>query len=157
VTDHVYRATVSWRRPPDSDFPKGRYSRGHTWRFDGGIEIRASASPQVVPKAFAPADAVDPEEAFVASLSACHMLTFLDVARRAGFFVEQYEDAAEGVMEKNAAGRYWVARVTLRPAIDFSDREPNAGELARLHHEAHEQCFIANSVTTDVRVEPPAN
>lgn len=156
MAGHVYRATVSWRVPPDADFPKGRYSRGHIWRFDGGVEVKASASPQVVPKAFAPADAVDPEEAFVASISACHMLTFLDLARRAGFYAASYEDNAEGVMEKNAAGRYWVSRVTLRPAIEFSDRRPDAGELDRLHHEAHEQCFIANSVTTDVRVEPPA-
>ena len=156
MAGHLYHATVSWRRPPDSDFAKGRYSRGHVWRFDGGVEVKASASPQVVPKAFAPADAVDPEEAFVASLSSCHMLTFLDLARRAGFFVETYDDHAEGLMEKNAAGRYWVARVTLRPAIVFSDRQPAADELAKLHHEAHEQCFIANSVTTDVRVEPPA-
>ena len=151
---HVYRAAVSWRRPPDADFPKGRYSRGHLWRFDGGVEVKASASPQVVSKAFAPADTVDPEEAFVASLSSCHMLTFLDLARRAGFVVDSYEDEAEGLMEKNAEGRYWVSRVTLRPNIAFSDKQPDAGELDRLHQDAHAQCFIANSVTTDVRVEP---
>lgn len=151
--EHLYRATVIWRRPADADFPKGRYSRGHLWRFDGGVEVKASASPQVVPKAFAPADAVDPEEAFVASLSSCHMLTFLDLARRAGFVIDSYEDAAEGLMEKNAAGRYWISRVTLRPRIVFAGNEPSAADLERLHHGAHDQCFIANSVTTDVRVE----
>ena len=154
MSDHLYKATISWRRPVDvADFAKGRYSRGHTWRFDGGVEVNASASPFIVPKAYAPADAVDPEEAFVASLSSCHLLTFLDIARRAGFLVESYEDEAEGVMEKNAAGRMWISRVTLRPRIVFSDKQPTAEELDRLHHEAHDICFIANSVATEVRVE----
>jgi organic hydroperoxide reductase OsmC/OhrA len=156
MADHIYQATVRWQRDPESDFAKGRYSRGHVWRFDGGLEVKASASPHVVPKAFAPADAIDPEEAFVASLSACHMLTFLDLARRAGFFVETYEDQAEGLMEKRADGRQWMSRVTLRPAIAFSNDRPSPAELERIHHEAHELCFIANSVTTDVRVEPKA-
>jgi organic hydroperoxide reductase OsmC/OhrA len=157
MAGHLCHATVTWRREPDGDFAKGRYSRGHVWRFDGGIEVKASASPQVVPKAFAPADAVDPEEAFVASLSSCHMLTFLDLARRAGFVVDSYEDAAEGELEKNDAGRLWVARVTLRPRIAFSGNEPPADEMKRLHHDAHDICFIANSVTSDVRIEPPTD
>lgn len=156
MAEHLYHATVIWRREPDADFARGRYSRGHTWTFDGGIEVRASASPQVVPKAFAPADAVDPEEAFVASLSSCHMLTFLDLARRAGFVVDSYEDEAEGEMEKNAVGRMWVSRVTLRPRIAWAGDAPPADQLNRLHHDAHDFCFIANSVTTDVRIEPPA-
>jgi organic hydroperoxide reductase OsmC/OhrA len=156
MADRLYRATVTWRRDPDSDFAKGRYSRGHVWRFDGGVEVRAAASPQVVPKAFTPADAVDPEEAFIASLSSCHMLTFLDLARRAGFVVDSYEDAAEGVMEKNAAGRMWVSKVTLRPRIGWASNAPSAAELDRLHHDAHDLCFIANSVTSDVRIEPSA-
>lgn len=156
MAGHLYSATVTWRRDPDADFAKGRYSRGHLWRFDGGIEVKAAASPHVVPKALTPEDAVDPEEAFVASLSSCHMLTFLDLARRAGFVVDAYEDAAEGEMEKNAAGRLWVSRVTLRPRISYAGNAPSAAELDRLHHDAHDLCFIANSVTSDVRIEPPA-
>jgi organic hydroperoxide reductase OsmC/OhrA len=153
MAEHLYKATVSWRRG-DGEFAKGRYSRGHTWRFDGGIEVPASASPQVVPKPYVNEAAVDPEEAFIASLSSCHMLTFLDLARRAGFVIESYEDEAEGVMEKNAAGKYWVSRVTLRPRIAYGgDKQPSHDDLARLHHAAHEECFIANSVKTDVTVE----
>lgn len=152
MAEHLYKATVSWRRG-DGEFAKGRYSRGHTWRFDGGIEVAASASPQVVPKPYVVEAAVDPEEAFIASLSSCHMLTFLDLARRAGFVIESYEDEAEGVMEKSAEGRYWVSRVTLRPRIVYGDKQPSHEDLAQLHHAAHEQCFIANSVKTDVTVE----
>ncbi|HET7717600.1 MAG TPA: OsmC family protein [Bauldia sp.] len=153
MAEHIYRATVSWRRG-EGDFAKGRYSRGHVWRFDGGIDVTASASPQVVPKPYAVEAAVDPEEAFVASLSSCHMLTFIDLARRAGFVVDAYEDEAEGVMEKNAHGKYWVSRVTLQPRITWSgEKQPSHDDLARLHHSAHEECFIANSVKTDVTVE----
>jgi organic hydroperoxide reductase OsmC/OhrA len=153
MAKHLYKATVSWRRG-DGEFAKGRYSRGHTWRFDGGIEVPASASPQVVPKPYVVEAAVDPEEAFIASLSSCHMLTFLDLARRAGFVIESYEDEAEGVMEKNTAGKYWISRVTLRPRIAWGgDKQPSQDDLARLHHVAHEECFIANSVKTDVNVE----
>jgi organic hydroperoxide reductase OsmC/OhrA len=150
---HLYHATVTWRRQEGEDFAKGRYSRRHDWHFDGGITLAASASPQVVPKPFAPEDAVDPEEAFVAALSACHMLTFLDLARRAGFIVDSYMDEAEGEMEKNAEGRYWISRVLLRPRIDYGGRKPDAAELAKLHHAAHENCFISNSVQTEVKVE----
>jgi organic hydroperoxide reductase OsmC/OhrA len=153
MAEHLYKATVSWRRG-DGEFQKGRYSRGHTWRFDGGIEVPASASPQVVPKPYVVEAAVDPEEAFIASLSSCHMLTFLDLARRAGFVIESYEDEAEGVMEKNSAGKYWISRVTLKPRIAYGgDKQPSPDDLARLHHAAHEECFIANSVKTDVKVE----
>ena len=153
MAQHLYKATVSWRRG-EGEFLKGRYSRGHSWRFDGGIEVPASASPQVVPKPYVVEAAVDPEEAFIASLSSCHMLTFLDLARRAGFVVDSYEDDAEGVMEKNAAGKYWIARVTLRPRIAYAgEKQPTHDDLARLHHTAHEECFIANSVSTDVKVE----
>jgi organic hydroperoxide reductase OsmC/OhrA len=150
---HLYTATVTWSRG-DGEFAKGRYSRGHEWRFDGGISVPASASPQVVPKAYVNEAAVDPEEAFIASLASCHMLTFLDLARRGGFVVESYEDAAEGEMAKNAAGKYWVSRVMLRPQIAWgSDKQPTRDELAKLHHVAHEECFIANSVKTEVTVE----
>lgn len=150
---HIYKATVAWGLG-EGEFAKGRYSRAHTWRFDGGIEVPASASPQVVPKPYVNEAAVDPEEAFIASLSSCHMLTFLDLARRGGFVIESYEDEAEGVMEKNAAGKYWVSKVTLKPRIAWGgDKQPSHDDLARLHHVAHEECFIANSVRTDVTVE----
>lgn len=154
MADHLYRATTIWRRDPNADFARGRYSRGHLWRFDGGVEVRAAASPYVVPKSLTPEDAVDPEEAFIAALSSCHLLTFLDVARRAGAVVDSYEDDAEGIMEKDDAGRYWVSRVTLRPRIAWAGDPPSPEEVSRLHHVAHEQCFISNSVKTDVRVEP---
>ena len=151
---HLYHATVVWQRAADDDFARGRYSRRHVWRFDGGIEVAASASPLVVPKPFSAEDAVDPEEAFIASLSSCHMLTFVDITRRERFVVDRYEDEAEGVMEKNSEGRFWISRVTLRPKIAFSgERLPTAADLERLHHAAHEHCFIANSVRTEVRVE----
>jgi organic hydroperoxide reductase OsmC/OhrA len=153
---HIYRMTVSWRRG-EGDFAKGRYSRKHVWRFDGGIEVPASASPLVVPKPYSAEDAVDPEEAYIASLSSCHMLTFIDIARRAGFTVDSYDDAAEGLMEKNEAGRNWICAVTLRPRIVYSGgKEPSAEELAHLHEQAHDLCFISNSVRTAVNIAAPA-
>ena len=155
MADHLYKATVAWRRG-DGDFAKGRYSRAHVWHFDGDIDVPASASPLVVPKPFADENAIDPEEAFVASLSSCHMLTFVDMARRAGFVVDAYDDTAEGEMERLGAGRWWVAKVTLRPRIAFSgERQPAPADLDDLHHKAHEACFIANSVKTRIEVEPP--
>ena len=155
MADHLYRATVSWRRD-GGDFAKGRYSRDHVWRFEGGVEIPASASAKIVPKGFADENAVDPEQAFVASLSACHMLTFVDVARRAGFIVDTYDDTAEGEMERLATGRWWLARVILRPQVVFSgEPQPAADDLDELHRKAHEACFIANSVKTEISVEPP--
>ena len=153
---HHYRADIVWQRE-GADFPKGRYSRAHVWRFDSGVEVRASSSPLIVPKPWSAEDAVDPEEAFVASLSSCHVLTFLDLARRAGFLIDRYEDAAEGEMVKNADGRYWIATVTLRPRIAFAgNKHPAAAELEHLHHAAHDQCFISSSVKTEVRVLPAA-
>jgi organic hydroperoxide reductase OsmC/OhrA len=155
MAGHLYTATVTWRRG-EGDFAKGRYSRAHQWRFDGGIELRASSSPFVVPRPFSVEDAIDPEEAFVASLSSCHMLTFIDIARRAGFTVDAYDDTAEGAMERIDAGRWWIAKVTLRPKIVFSgDRQPTASDLDDLHHKAHEACFISNSVKTSVEVASP--
>lgn len=151
---HLYTATVIWKREPEADFARGRYSRGHTWHFDGGVEVPASASPHVVPKAYAPEAAVDPEEAFVASLSSCHMLTFLDLARRAGFVVDRYTDVAEGEMAKNDAGAHWIAKVTLRPGIAYAGDAPDQAQADDLHHRAHALCFIANSVRTAIRVVP---
>ena len=147
-----YTCTVSWRRG-DANFTAMKYSRAHRWEFDGGVTVKASASPHVVPAPFSDASAVDPEEALVAALSSCHMLTFLWLAARAGFVVDSYADRAVGRMGKNTAGREAVTHVLLRPAIAFSGpRTPNADELRALHHDAHEQCYIANSVTTVVEV-----
>lgn len=148
---HLYHATISWRRG-EGDFAKGRYSRRHVWRFDGGIEVPASASPLVVPKPYSVDDAVDPEEAFIASLSSCHMLTFIDIARRAGFTIDSYDDEADGVMEKNEAGRSWISAVTLHPRIAYAGKQPSPEELAHLHEQAHDLCFISNSVKTAVTI-----
>jgi organic hydroperoxide reductase OsmC/OhrA len=150
---HEYHATVAWRFAGE-DFSKGRYSRAHEWRFDGGLVVPASASPGVVPAAFIRADAVDPEEAFIAALSSCHMLTFLDLARRAGAVIRSYEDAAVGVMEEIAPKRHAVTRVTLRPRIVFAGAIPQKAKLDELHHQAHALCFIANSVKTEIAIEP---
>lgn len=148
-----HRATVEWALAEDAEaFAKGRYSRAHTVRFANHV-VPATASAHVVGKWAAPG-AVDPEEMLVAALSNCHMLTFLHVARLKGYVVTRYRDDAVGVMEKNAAGRMAVTRVTLRPDIAYEGRAPTAADLEQMHHEAHEECFIANSVTTQVTVEP---
>ena len=153
MAGHEYRATVLWRREGE-DFARGRYSRAHEWRFDGGITVPASASPSVVPAPFSQQDAVDPEEAFIAALSSCHMLTFVDLARRAGVVVVSYEDEAVGTLERIAPGKMAITRVTLRPRIAFAGAVPDQAKLDDLHHQAHETCFIANSVTTKIAVEP---
>jgi organic hydroperoxide reductase OsmC/OhrA len=147
----TYLATIDWTL--DGEFARGRYSRAHTIRFDGGIEITGSSSPSVVPLPWSAQDAVDPEEMLVAALSACHMLTFLDIARRAGWSIDRYSDAAEGQMSQTADGRSWVSEVVLRPKIGWVGAAPSAADLDALHHQAHAVCFIANSVKTDVRVE----
>ena len=150
----MHGATVLWERGEQA-FVDRRYSRRHLIRFDGGAEVPGSSSPTVVRPPLSDPAAVDPEELFIASLSACHMLWFLDIAARRGFRVDRYEDEAEGVMEKDAQGKVAVTRVTLRPAVQFSgDEVPTRAELEQLHHEAHEECFIASSVKTDVRCEP---
>ena len=150
----AYTATIAWQRD-SAPFLGDKYSRAHTWTFDGGVEVPASASPAVVPLPWSKAAAVDPEEAFVASLSSCHMLSFLYIAAKRGFVIDEYRDEAIGDMAKNAAGRMAMTVVTLRPAITFSgERQPTRAELDAMHHEAHDLCFIANSVTTDVRCEP---
>ena len=132
-----------------------KYSRAHRWRFDGGADVAASSSPIVVPVPMSDASAVDPEEAFIASLSSCHLLWFLSLAAKAGFVVDSYRDEAVGVMEKNENGKLAITRVTLRPAVLFSgDKEPTKEQVAALHERAHEECFIANSVRTMVVCEP---
>ncbi|HEX5012187.1 MAG TPA: OsmC family protein [Planctomycetota bacterium] len=147
-------ATVEWARG-SATFTDNRYSRGHRWTFDGGVEVPASSSPHVVPLPLSVAAAVDPEEAFVASLSSCHMLSFLYVVAKRGFVVDSYRDEAVGVMGKSAQGRTWISAVTLRPDVAFSgSQRPSRADLDAMHHEAHEMCFIANSVKTEVRVEP---
>jgi organic hydroperoxide reductase OsmC/OhrA len=146
----VHRAAVEWTLKPGEDFAAGRYSRGHVVRFEAHV-VPATASRQVVGKWAAPGG-VDPEEMLVAALSNCHMLTFLHVARLAGFVATAYRDAAEGLMEKIDGERMAVTRVTLRPEIEWRGAAPDAETLDRLHHEAHEQCFIANSVKTEVVV-----
>ena len=151
---HLHTALVRWNIG-DADFLGKRYSRAHTWTFDGGVVVLASSSPHVVPLPMSDASAVDPEEAFVASLSSCHMLWFLDIASRAGYAVDRYEDAATGRMGRNAAGKRVVDVVTLRPHARFAGaRVPDAAGLAALHHEAHEECFLANSVRCEIRCEP---
>ena len=150
----TYTATIRWRGNDPEAFRKGRYCRGHEWAFDGGAVVQASASPDNVPPGTANEAGVDPEEALVAAISSCHMLFFVDYARRAGFVVDSYVDEARGLMEKRADGKIAVTRVTLYPKITFSgDKLPTAQEIAKLHHRSHEDCFIANSVNTEVTIE----
>jgi organic hydroperoxide reductase OsmC/OhrA len=150
----AFTVSVEWQRG-DQPFLDNRYSRRHVLRFDGGAEVPGSSSPHVVPLPMSDAAAVDPEEAFVASLSSCHMLWFLSIAAARGFCVDRYGDRASGVMRKNADGKLFVAEVTLRPEVAFSgDKQPTREQLEALHHAAHAECFIANSVKTDVRCEP---
>lgn len=148
-----HSAIIRWTRS-GPDFLKRRYYRAHTMSFDGGLTIAGSSSPHVVPLPWSDAAAVDPEEAFVASVSSCHLLWFLDVACTSLFIVDSYEDEAVGVMSPNERGVPWISRITLRPRITWSgDRPPTAAEVAHLHHLAHEQCFIAASIKTEVVVE----
>jgi len=149
----TYTAIVRWKRGADDAFAQGRYSRAHEWAFDGGAVVPASASPHIVPAPWSDAAGVDPEEAFIASLASCHMLFFVDLARRAGFVVDDYVDEAEGVLEKRADRKMWMSSVTLHPRATWGGDPPDAAALADLHHKAHEACFIANSVTTEVTVE----
>ena len=150
----THHATIRWFASPGEDFAKGQYSRGHSWNFDGLANVAASASPHIVPMPWANPDAVDPEEAFVASVSSCHMLFFLDFARRAGVIVTSYEDEAVGEMAKGSDGKVRITRITLRPKIAYGDVPPTDQMLDDLHHKAHEACFIANSITTEISVEP---
>ena len=147
-----HEARVSWRS--DGEFASGRYSRRHEWRFDGGAVVTASASPDVVPVPMSDPAGVDPEEALVASAASCHMLWFLSLAQQAGLDVASYSDKAEGEMGRIAPGRTAITRIVLRPNVAFAGAAPDAATLARLHHEAHDRCFIANSLKTEILVEP---
>lgn len=152
-----HKAIIEWANP-SPEYLKGRYSREHTWTFDGGATVLASSSPSVVPVPMSNAAGVDPEEAFVASLSSCHMLTFLDLARRKGFNIERYRDEAVGHMTKTAEGAMWISEVVLNPEITYGgDKHPTASEETDLHHAAHKLCFISNSVKTDVSVASTAH
>ncbi|HXQ32080.1 MAG TPA: OsmC family protein [Steroidobacteraceae bacterium] len=150
----TYIAEVSWQRG-SQPFLDNRYSRRHLLRFDGGLEVAGSASPHVVPAPLSDPAAMDPEEAFVAALASCHMLWFLSVAAARQFRVDRYRDQASGIMERDAGGRMAITVVTLRPEVAFSGAViPSREEVEAMHHAAHAQCFIANSVKTDVRCEP---
>lgn len=146
-----YTAIVSWQRSKDETFTDNKYSRGHIWIFDGGATVQASASPHVVPLPYSVESNVDPEEAFIASLSSCHMLFFLSIAAKKKFIVEKYIDNAIGKMEKDEHGKISMTKVILHPKIEFSgENQPSCQELENLHHLSHQQCFIANSVKTEV-------
>jgi organic hydroperoxide reductase OsmC/OhrA len=149
-----YRATIRWEKRSGDEFLRREYSREHVWQFDGGLSVSASSSPSVVPVPWSNPAGVDPEEAFVASVASCHMLTFLWLAATAGFVVEKYLDEASGEMGKNETGASWISTVRLRPSIEWGGKgAPTPAELQTLHHEAHEQCFIANSVKTTVLID----
>lgn len=149
-----YKTVVAWSRD-GAAFTDNRYSRGHRWLFDGGLEVAASSSPHVVPLPLSVAEAVDPEEAFVASLSSCHMLWFLSIAAKRGFVIESYRDEAVGMLAKDASGNMAMTSVTLHPEVQFDgDKRPTKEVEVAMHSEAHGQCFIARSVKTDVLCEP---
>ncbi|MEM4986970.1 OsmC family protein [Collimonas sp. H4R21] len=149
----IHVATIAWERA-DAVFTDNRYSRAHSWHFDGGAVVPASSSPHVVRAPLSNPANVDPEEAFVASLSSCHMLWFLDIARSAGYLVERYVDQAKGHMERAADGKSWIALVELAPAVAFSGAKiPDDAVLRHLHHQAHEECFLARSVKSEIRID----
>jgi organic hydroperoxide reductase OsmC/OhrA len=147
-----YHASVIWQRGTQS-FLDNKYSRGHQWHFDGGAIVAASSSPHIVPLPYSVEENVDPEEAFIASLSSCHMLFFLSLAAKAGWLVERYSDNAIGYMQQEDDGAIWMAKVILRPEITFGgEAKPTQQQLERLHHQAHQKCFIANSVKTVIEI-----
>lgn len=148
-----FGATIRWKRGKD-EFTDDRYSRGHEWAFDGGLTVAASASPDIVPLPMSIPENVDPEEAFVASLSSCHMLFFLAIAAAAGFVVDEYTDAATGNMQENSEGRTAITKVVLRPCATYSgERIPQKEKIEKMHDRAHRMCFIANSVKTEIVTE----
>lgn len=150
---HLHTARILWESNTE-DFTKNQYSRAHHWSFDGGQTVLASSSPNVVRVPFSDPAGIDPEEALVAAISSCHMLTFLYHAAKGGFSVLRYEDNAEGQMAKNDEGRLAITRCILKPLVEFKDKQPSRAELDHLHHLAHEDCFIANSVKTEIICEP---
>jgi organic hydroperoxide reductase OsmC/OhrA len=151
MAEHV--VTTRWQLREGDAFAGGKYSRRHTWEFDSGQIVDASPSPSVVPVPYSDPSCIDPEEAFVAAIASCHLLTFLYLAHRRGWQVRSYEDRAVGVLEKNERRVPWVSRVTLRPRVVFEGPAPEQSEQTEVHHRAHEECFIANSVKTEIVVE----
>lgn len=152
----TYTAQVSWQRQ-DQPFLDKRYSRAHAWQFDGGLRVPASSSPLSVRVPMSDPAAVDPEEALVASVSSCHMLFFLSIAARRGLLVDTYVDEASGILDTNAEGKKAMTLITLRPKVAFSgQRQPDQAELDAIHHEAHGECYIANSIKADVVIEKGA-
>lgn len=150
---HTYEARIQWQRAPGEAFTDLRYSRAHSWKFDGGVEVPASSAPSSVPLPYSKPENVDPEEAFVAAISSCHMLVFLYLAAKEGLVVDSYDDAARGVMERNAQGRLAVTRVVLNPSLITSGpKRPTDEGVRDLHHRAHAECYIANSVTSEITV-----
>ena len=147
-----HRATIEWQLA--GDFKYEIYSRSHVVDFGGGLRVPGNAAPENIPKTAAGAPGVDPEQAFVASVSACHMLWFLHLACDRKFVVERYRDEAVGVLETNAEGKEAITRVTLRPMVSFRGTPPSAEQFARLHEKAHERCFIANSIKSEIILEP---
>jgi len=148
-----HRASIAWSLA-DGDFLHGRYSRAHTWRFDGGLTVAASPAPSVYPPPLSDPAAIDPEEAFVAAIASCHMMSFLHVAAKAGIAVERYDDDAVGTLAKDAEGRRWIERVRLKPRVVYRDAVPSADLERELHAQAHDVCFIANSVRSEVIIAP---
>ena len=150
-----YSVTVIWNRKSEESFIDNKYSRGHNWKFDGGVSVPASSSPHIVPLPYSIEANVDPEEAFVASLSSCHMLVFLSIAAKRKYLIDSYADKAIGVMDTDSVGRLSMTKVTLRPKVTFAgERQPSFEQLEKMHHQSHEQCFIANSVKTEVVTVP---
>ena len=150
---HKHEALILWERK-DQKFVDNKYSRAHLWEFDG-VKVPASSSPSVLPVPMSSLEAVDPEEALVAATSSCHMLFFLFIAAKQGFVVDSYSDQAYGEMGKNAEGKTLMSKITLRPKIEFSgSKQPSAAEIAEVHQKAHEQCFIGNSLKSEIVIEP---
>ena len=150
----TYFAKITWSRANDENYIDNQYSRGHQWGFDGGLTVPASSSPHVVPLPYSIEANIDPEEAFVASLSSCHMLFFLSIAAKSKYLVDSYTDNAVGILEKDINNKVSMTRVTLKPQVMFSGhKKPSKESLESMHRQAHEQCFIANSVTTQVVIE----
>lgn len=148
-----YAAKIIWKSDSSETFTNNRYTRGHTWEFDGGITVPASSSPHAVRVPFSVEAAVDPEEALVASAASCHMLTFLWVAARKGFNIASYTDDAVGEMTKGEDGKEWMSTISLHPKVEWTgEKLPTADEIVEMHHSAHEGCYIANSVKSEIRV-----
>jgi organic hydroperoxide reductase OsmC/OhrA len=148
-----YSAKIAWHRAADEAFIDSKYSRGHTWEFDGGAIVAASSAPSIVPLPYSVEANVDPEEAFVASISSCHMLFFLGIAGKKRLVIDEYIDNPIGLMETDSKGKVSMTKVNLRPQVSFSGKQPTFEMLEKMHHQAHELCFIANSVKTQIVTE----